>query len=140
RFFSQSFLFERGDPLLRHAVPGFGELYWVMAPLLALGLLWCLWPRRPEGKLFLWWLVLYPIAPALMNETPSASRGIIGAAAFCLVAAAGAALVLDVLRRIVPWPRVATALQGVAVAALLVALAREGWRYAVFYTTEYPKL
>ena len=66
-----------------------------MAPLLALGLLWCLWPRHPEGKLFLWWLVLYPVAPALMNEAPSASRGIIGAAAFCVVAAAGVVAVLD---------------------------------------------
>ena len=28
RFFSVDFLFEHGDPLLRHSVPGFGELYW----------------------------------------------------------------------------------------------------------------
>ncbi len=138
RFFSQSFLFERGDPLLRHAVPGFGELYWCMLPLLALGLLWCLWPRHPEGKLFLWWLMLYPIAPALMNEAPSASRGVIGAAAFALVAAAGAVAVLETLRRVLPWPRIALALQLAAVAALVVALGREGWRYALAYTTTYP--
>ena len=62
RFFSRAFLFENGDPLTRHAVPGFGELYWTMLPLLGLGVLWCLWPRHPEGKLFLWWLVLYPVA------------------------------------------------------------------------------
>jgi hypothetical protein len=137
RFFSQSFLFERGDPLIRHSVPGFGELYWCMAPLLALGLLWCLWPRHPEGKLFLWWLLLYPVAPALMNEAPSASRGIIGAAAFCVVAAAGVVAVLETLRRL-PWPRVALTLQAAAVAALVIVLGREALRYAQVYTTVYP--
>ena len=41
-------------------------------------------------RLPLLWLALYPLAPALMNEIPSASRGIAGAPAFCLVAAIGA--------------------------------------------------
>jgi 4-amino-4-deoxy-L-arabinose transferase-like glycosyltransferase len=138
RFFSQSFLFERGDPLPRHAVPSFGELYWCMLPLMALGLLWCLWPGHPEGKLFLWWLLLYPIAPALMNEAPSASRGIIGSAGFCLVAAAGVVAVLATLRRVLPWPRVVLALQVAVVAVVVVALGQSGWRYAQAYTTTYP--
>ncbi|MGH7786135.1 MAG: ArnT family glycosyltransferase, partial [Candidatus Binatia bacterium] len=138
RFFSQSFLLERGDPLLRHAVPGFGELYWTMLPLFVLGVLWCLWPGRPEGKLFLWWLLLYPVAPALMNEAPSATRGFIGVAAFCLIAAAGGTLVLAVLRRLLPWPRIALAAQLAAAAVLLVALGREAWRYGEAYLTVYP--
>jgi 4-amino-4-deoxy-L-arabinose transferase-like glycosyltransferase len=140
RFFSTSFLFQRGDPIFRHAVPGFGELYWCFLPLLALGVLWCLWPRHPEGKLVLWWLALYPIAPALMNEAPSASRGIIGVAAFCLLAAAGATAVLDTVRRALPWPRIAVAVQCAAVAALLIALGREAWAYARAYTVDYPRL
>lgn len=137
RFYSRSFLFERGDPIARHAVPGFGELYWAMLPLLGLGVLWCVWPGRPEGKLLLWWLVLYPVAPALMNEAPSASRGFIGVGVFCLLAAAGATLVLSLLRRIpVPW--LARGLQTAAVAALLVALGLEARRYAEAYVTRYP--
>ncbi|HSP97696.1 MAG TPA: glycosyltransferase family 39 protein [Candidatus Dormibacteraeota bacterium] len=138
RFFSRAFLFDNGDPLTRHAVPGFGELYWTMLPLLALGVLWCLWPGRPEGKLFLWWMVLYPVAPALMNEAPSASRGFIGVAGFCLVAAAGATLVLDGLRRIIPWVVVARVAQSAAVLALIAGLAYEGRRYWTAYTTTYP--
>ncbi len=138
RFFSNAFLFTYGDPLTRHAVPGFGELYRAMVPLLALGILWCLWPAHPEGKLFLWWLLLYPIAPAVMNEAPSASRGIIGVAGFCLVAAAGATLVLAGLARIAPGQRARRILQGAAVALLLVALGVEGWRYARAYATTYP--
>jgi hypothetical protein len=51
RFFSRAFLFENGDPLTRHAVPGFGELYWTMLPPPRPRVLWCLWPRHPEGKL-----------------------------------------------------------------------------------------
>lgn len=140
RFFSDDFLFTSGDPLTRHAVPGFGELYRAMVPLLALGLLWCLWPAHPEGKLFLWWLVLYPIAPALMNEAPSASRGIIGVAAFCLVAAAGAVVLFDLLARIAARPRLRQVVQGAAVALLVVALGREAWPYARAYVGTYPAL
>lgn len=138
RFFSRAFLFESGDPLTRHAVRGFGELYWAFLPLLALGVLWCLWPGRGEGKLFLWWLVLYPVAPALMNEAPSASRGFIGVAGFVMVAAAGATLVLETIRRVLPWPAVARVAQAAAVAALVVALAGEGRRYWETYVTVYP--
>jgi hypothetical protein len=138
RFFSQSFLFERGDPLPRHAVPSAGELYWSMLPLLVLGVLWCLWPGHPEGKLLLWWLLLYPVAPALMNEAPSASRGFIGVGAFVLIAAAGATAVLDTLARLLRrWPRVTWVVQAAAVAVLLVALGRESWRYGEAYTTTY---
>ncbi len=138
RFFSRDFLFDHGDPLLRHSVPGFGELYWCMLPLLGLGLLWALWPGHPEGKLLLWWLFLYPIAPALMNEAPSASRGFIGVGAFCLLAACGAAAFLQAIRWLVRWPRVALALQSAAVAAFLVFLAPEAWRYWRAYVDKYP--
>ena len=56
RFFSRAFLFERGDPLPRHAVPGFGELYW-WVPRWRWGVVVC--TGSSEGKLFLWWLPLY---------------------------------------------------------------------------------
>jgi 4-amino-4-deoxy-L-arabinose transferase-like glycosyltransferase len=141
RFFSSSFLFERGDPLLRHAVPNAGELYRAMLPLLALGVLWCLWPGHPDGKLFLWWLVLYPIAPAMMNEAPSASRGFIGVAGFCLVAAAGAVAVLNAIAWLLGrWPRVVLVLQTAAVLALIAALGREAVPYARSYVDTYPAM
>ena len=138
RFFSPQFLFERGDPITRHAVQGFGELYVSMAPLLMFGLLWAIWPGHPEGKLLLWWLFLYPVAPSLMNEAPSASRGFIGVAAFCLLAAAGAVAVLRTLRRAVPWARIAAGLQTLAVLVFLAVLAQEAWRYGHSYITVYP--
>lgn len=138
RFFSQSFLFERGDPLVRHAVPGFGELHWAMAPLLAMGVLWALWPRNPEGKLILWWLLLYPIAPSLMNEIPSASRGFVGSVGFCLLAGCGAGAFLAAIRWALRRPWAYVPIQAVAVAALLAVLAQETWAYWQAYTTRYP--
>jgi hypothetical protein len=97
QFFSRDFLLDHGDPIVRHAVPGFGELLPVFIPLLILGAVVALlyWNRAP--KLILWWLAVYPVAPSLMNEIPSASRGIIGVAAFCLLAAVGLAAALRVL-------------------------------------------
>lgn len=91
RFYSFEFLFTQGDPLVRHSVPEVGQLYLAMAPLMVAGVLWCLRWRRPQGKVLLWWLALYPLAPSLMNEIPSASRGFFGAGAFCLLAGGGAA-------------------------------------------------
>jgi len=139
KFFEPRFLFEQGDPLVRHAVPGFGELPWALAPLLAFGVLWALWPKNPEGKLLLWWLALYPIAPSLMNEIPSASRGFIGAAGFCLLAGCGAGAVLAMLRRLLRRPLFAVPVQAIAVAALVLLLAQETWSYWRAYTTTYTE-
>jgi hypothetical protein len=136
-FFSSYFLFENGDPIPRHSVPGFGELYWSMAPLLVLGLFWAAWPGRPGGKLLLWWVFLYPMAPALMNEIPSASRGIIGVPAFCLLAAAGAVCFLGLAGRLRRWPRAALAVQIVAVITWLGFFGAEARRFWLSYVTDY---
>jgi 4-amino-4-deoxy-L-arabinose transferase-like glycosyltransferase len=133
-FFSPAFLLTHGDPITRHAVPGFGELQKATAPLLLIGLLWALVTRRAEGKLLLWWLFLYPIAAALMNEIPSASRSIIGAPGFCLLAAAGGAAALRLFERR-PAARFVLALGG---GLLLGAMAMESWRYWRVYRTRYP--
>ena len=90
-FFSPEFLFRASnDRIIRHRVGDHGELYPFMAPLLVLGVLAAMLRRDRALRLPLLWLALYPVAAALMNEIPSASRGFIGAPAFCLVAAIGA--------------------------------------------------
>jgi hypothetical protein len=64
---SPSFLFQCGDPSLIQAVPGHGELYWVCAPLMAIGL-WRVIRNRhsePVGRLLLFWLIVAPIPAAL---------------------------------------------------------------------------
>jgi 4-amino-4-deoxy-L-arabinose transferase-like glycosyltransferase len=138
KFFEPRFLFEQGESLLRHALPGFGELPWALAPLLAVGVLWALWWKNPEGKLVLWWLLLYPIAPSLMDEVPSASRGFIGAAGFSLLAAGGAGALLKTVRVVLRRPLIVVPLQVVTALALLAVLGEETWRYWQAYTTTYP--
>lgn len=138
-FFSPEFLFRAStDRVIRHRVGDHGELYPFMAPLLVLGVLAALLRRDRALLLPLLWLALYPVAAALMNEIPSASRGFIGAAAFCLVAALGAGAVLRLAALAGDRRRVAWALRTALLAALLAALipaARAYWR---LYSEVYP--
>lgn len=138
-FFSPDFLLERGDRIVRHAVRGHGELYRFFVPLLALGGVVLLFRRDRAGLLILWWLALYPAGASLMNEIPSASRGFIGAAAFCLVAGVGIAAALRVLGWIGHWRPLALALQLAGVAALGWVAHPEVSRYLHLYFVEYPK-
>jgi 4-amino-4-deoxy-L-arabinose transferase-like glycosyltransferase len=135
-FFSLDFLFRYGDPLVRHSVPEVGQIFFVMAPLIALGVLWSLRRGRPQGKLLLWWLLLFPLAPSLMNEAPSATRGFIGVGALCLLAGAGMSALQGTIagegRR--AWRQWATDIAVCLVAAtLLFEAARFGYRYVAVY-------
>ena len=139
-FFSRQFLFEdSNDRIIRHSVGGHGQLYPFFLPLLVLGAAVAL--LRPERAMWLplLWLGLYPLAPALMNEIPSASRGIAGAPAFCLLAAIGAGALLRAPAQLSRRRAVVFALQAVlALAGLagLVPAVRDYWR---LYRDEYPR-
>jgi hypothetical protein len=139
-FFSPEFLFRASnDRIIRHSVGGHGELYPFMAPLLVLGVVVALLRRDRALLLPLLWLALYPIAAALLNEIPSASRGFIGAAAFCLVAAIGAGGVLRLAALLSDRRRVVWAVQaGMLVAGLLILVpaVHAYWR---LYSEVYPR-
>jgi len=138
RFFSPEFLFERGDPIVRHAVPGFGELYPAFLPLLLLGLAVALfWPNRAT-KLLLVWLLLYPLGASLMTEIPSATRAIIGVPVFCLLAGLGVVAVLRALGWIGRWRPLALTLQTAAVCAGLYVLVPQVQAYLHAYFVSYP--
>ncbi len=136
-FFTRDFLLSFGDPIVRHSVPEVGQIFFAMAPLIVLGLIWSAAPRRPEGKLLLWWLLLYPLAPSLMNEVPSASRGFIGVGALCLLAAAGAELVarLGTGGGARSWRRSVSDLLLCLVAATALF---EAGRFGIRYVKDYP--
>jgi 4-amino-4-deoxy-L-arabinose transferase-like glycosyltransferase len=138
-FFSREFLFERGDRIPRHAVREHGELYTFFAPLLLVGVVAALGRRDRAMRLPLWWLALYPIAPALMNEIPSASRGIIGAPAFCLLAAIGANALLRLATRLTPRRRLVLGVQLALFAASAAALAPEVQAYWKLYSGSYRR-
>ena len=156
QFFSPRFLARDGDPIFRHAVRDFGELYPFMIPFVLLGAGTALLRRDRASKLVLWWAVLYPVAPSMMNEIPSATRGIIGAPVLCLLAGIGFAACLRALRWLVAFPRrpvapasvparprsgrrrLAIAVQALAVAAAAVILGREVAAYLHAYFVDYP--
>ncbi len=138
QFFSPAFLLTDGDPIPRHAVAGFGELLPVTLAFAALGILVALWRRDRVSALVLWWLVLYPVAPSLMIESPSASRGLIGAPVFCLLAGLGVHASLRGLARIAPWRPVRVVLQALVIAAILYVLQSQARQYLRAYFFEYP--
>jgi 4-amino-4-deoxy-L-arabinose transferase-like glycosyltransferase len=138
QFFSPRFLVDEGDPIFRHSVRDFGELYPLYVPFVLLGAGVALLRRDRASKLLLWWLALYPVAPSLMNEIPSATRGIIGAPIFCLLAATGFGAALRALRFLAPRRRPGVALQVLAAAAALAVLAVQAGRYLRAYFVDYP--
>ncbi|GIW39934.1 MAG: hypothetical protein KatS3mg076_0511 [Candidatus Binatia bacterium] len=138
-FFSPRFLFEAGDPIVRHAVRGHGELYPFFLPFLLLGLLVLLFRRDRATKLVLWWLALYPAGAALMTEIPSASRGFIGAPAFCLVTAAGIGAFFRAIGWIGRRRSLALSLQALGLVGLASAAYPEIARYLHLYFREYVK-
>ncbi|MBX3026398.1 glycosyltransferase family 39 protein [bacterium] len=138
QFFSPRFLVDEGDPIFRHAVRDFGELYPFFVPFVLLGAGVALLRRDRASKLLLWWLALYPVAPSLMNEIPSATRGIIGAPILCLLAGTGFAAALRALRFLAPRRRWGIALQGAAALAGLGLLGSEVARYLHAYFVDYP--
>jgi 4-amino-4-deoxy-L-arabinose transferase-like glycosyltransferase len=138
-FFSAEFLFESSnDRIIRHSVGDHGQLYWFFAPLLGLGVIVALLRPDRAMRLPLLWLGLYPIAPALMNEIPSASRGIAGAPAFCLVAAIGAGALLRLAALVSERRTVVFALQGALALAFLIVLVPSVARYWALYRDDYP--
>ncbi len=139
-FFSPTFLFAASDdPILRHAVHEHGQLYPFFLPLLALGALTVILRRDRALYLVPLWLILYPVAAALMNEIPSASRGIIGAAGFCLLAAIGAGAALRLIGAVTSRRAVAWGLQGAAVGAALLVLVPAASAYWRLYRDTYPR-
>lgn len=139
QFFSQEFLFRNGDPIVRHAVRGHGELYKFFLPLLLLGGLAALLKPDRVSKLALWWLALYPVGASLMTEIPSASRGFIGAPAFALLAGIGAATALRLLSFVLRWRPLVLTAQTAAVAAGAYFAVPEVQSYLHDYFVEYPK-
>jgi hypothetical protein len=91
RHFSLNFLFKNGDPNLRHGARS-GVIYWWMLPFMIIGMIAmrkCL-TRRWFVGFIVFWIVVFPLAGALTNDGVShATRTLIGAPIFCLLAGIG---------------------------------------------------
>lgn len=135
-FFSYDFLFGRGDHMMRHASPGFGELHDSFIPLLALGAIGLLTrPWRPH-ILIVCWILLFPLGASLMNEVPSATRSFIGSPLAALLCARAVALLFDLTMRI-RAASLARMLRSAIGAIVLVAPGYETYLYLENYFHSY---
>ncbi len=142
KHFSWSYLVATGDPqpgvTWRYLV-GFGAFYWWVMPLAIFGLVWGSGYVRTRWG-FLWlltWLAVYPLGGALTNEgAPNAPRTLAGAPVFCILAALGVAMLLDVARSLRPR-RLARAAVPVVALVLAANLAVSVVLFSITYFTQY---
>lgn len=99
--FSLNYLFIEGDQNLRQGC-GMGELYWVMLPLILLGIFYLLKNfTKTESKFLLIWLLIYPLGGSLTNDgVPHATRTLIGASLFALLSGVGLYAIYSRLSRL----------------------------------------
>ena len=90
-YFTESFLFDKGDngPILRHFLPGQGELYKWQLPLLVAGVVTLVGGLNRRYVLLLALLPVYPLTAALSDTSPISSRSIMGSVTFAFLTAAG---------------------------------------------------
>ena len=74
--FSFNFLFFAGDGIGRHGVREIGELYLWQLPFLAIGLIGTIRRRTKPNQLFLFWLLVSPVAASLATPSPHAVRSL----------------------------------------------------------------
>jgi 4-amino-4-deoxy-L-arabinose transferase-like glycosyltransferase len=133
--FSPGFLLTRGDRNPRHAVSGVGQLQWVEAVLLGIGLVVALRRRSRVDAWLVGWLLIGPVGGSLTDDrVPNALRALAELPAPQLLAASGAAGAWGLARRLRPAARRAIALA--AAAGLLAGSARHVTAYATRYAVE----
>ncbi|MCK4851913.1 MAG: glycosyltransferase family 39 protein [Candidatus Omnitrophica bacterium] len=133
KYFSPSYLFLSGDANLRHSILNTGQLHflglWTIPAGIAgvvLGL------KKKTHRIFLLWLILYPIPAALTTEgAPHAIRSIIGAPLFPVFSAVGCFVLLGLFRR-----RIAKAIF-ISGISLIFLFNVAGYAKSYFY--DYPK-
>jgi hypothetical protein len=137
QYFGKIFLFEQGDPILRHGVRNQGVLYTAMLPWIVIGALAALVRRDRLSKLLLVWLILYPLGASMAWETPSASRSILGTLIFALLAGIGLDSAVALLQRLPRvWLRLPPVLALLGFAAWQIT--PEVRTYLQRYFVEYP--
>ncbi|MBN1875154.1 MAG: glycosyltransferase family 39 protein [Anaerolineae bacterium] len=100
--FKPGYLFIEGDAQPVHHPQGFGELYWVDALLVPLGMVYLMMKRKGKATvLLLAWLTLGPLPAALTIEdmgTAHSMRGMLGLPVWAIVSGLGWAQIVNWLQ------------------------------------------
>lgn len=139
RHFSMDFLFTKGDIdmpgqfITRQSIRGMGELYLFELPLILLGFVYLFYKQKKIGLFLLFWLLLYPTGSMFTtNESPYATRSIIGVIPLTLLSGVGLRYLFALIKRMgkfVYYPAVA-----VVCAVIVVSF----FWFAHLYFQEYP--
>jgi hypothetical protein len=91
-YFTPQFLLLRGDSNVRHNVGFGGELFWFLAPLVAVGLFGVIrfFRRQPHYRFLAAGLLTYPIAASLTEDHMHSMRSVNGVIIWSLLAVVGA--------------------------------------------------
>ena len=93
--FDPNFLFWNGGSNLQFSIPGIGQLYLVLFPLILLGI-WQIVKERKNWQLFiLGWIVIAPIPGAITRDAPHSLRTIFLAIPLVFSAVLGIKLIKD---------------------------------------------
>ncbi|HTY54685.1 MAG TPA: glycosyltransferase family 39 protein, partial [Candidatus Binataceae bacterium] len=133
--FSPDYLFIHGQQGIRAETfhpPGFGQLLWAQAVMVALALCAIYNPRyRKLILLLLAWLVIAALPVALTVPAPHALRNVLAITPWTLLSALGMVFLMDL--EVVP-----AMARRVAVGLLLIATLWQGTSFMRFYFGEYP--
>ena len=136
--FSISYLFIRGDADTLQHPPFGGQLYWIQAPLLLLGILWGWRSEKRELLLFLLgWLFLTALPPALtrpnLPNSAHSLRNLPAVVPFQILTAYAAA-------RILGHPSLGKRAKHAIAILLVILLVGQGTWFLYKYYTVYPSL
>lgn len=137
--FTLDFLFLKGDPNLRQGTGKNGVLYLTMLPFLILGIYYSIKNiKRPVCQLLLIWLLIFPLGGSLTNDgVPHATRTLIGAPLFSIVAATGLNFLIEFIEKI-KRRLTRTIILTLLLSSVLVAISIEISHFYKIYFTEYP--
>ncbi len=143
--FSADFLFLKGDIdmsgqfITRHSVRGIGELYLFQLPLILAGIFHLFKKRKKLFYIFLLWIILYPTGSMFtLDNTPQATRSIIGVAPFQILTAVGLEYLLELFIKLdlVAKTKYILHLTFTFIIGLLIVLSFTS--YLILYFSSYP--
>ena len=132
KYFTFSYLFDKGDQSSRASVKVIGEFYKIDLVLGILGIIALLLMRNWQAfaVIFLW-LALSPIPGSVSTFDPSATRGIFMIGPVLLLSGNGASWIVNLFRK--KWMKI-----GIAT-VITVLLSAEAVHYLTYYFTDYAK-
>jgi len=135
-YFSPKFLFQEGDPNLRHSIPGKGVLFLSTFFLSIFGIIYCIKKKTPATLMLVFWLLAFPVAAASSIQQPHAIRSITALPVFELLAGIGTAFLFSKWKK-EKNQQTKKAFQIVLIAAILL-ISIESFSFYSLYFTDYP--